>query len=282
MPEPSGGREKPARSAILATFTVFSVDNEQRNPSMIPIPYLASALFTGEEAADFLQAQLTADIDALEDGAATFACYCTPKGQVLGLLRVERAGDAYRVTGAADLMPGILQRLRMFVFRTRVAFEPADDLVAYGVPGPDYRLAPAGRGEDGDIAAWKARELRAGIAWLGVGSAEKFIPQMLGFDALGAVSFSKGCYPGQEIVARARFLGTVKRKPLVLDVEAAIEPAAGDKFRVRRGEVWSDCVVVDHATTDGSTVVFTVARADSEAPASEVESGGVSYRCATI
>jgi len=249
----------------------------------IRIPYLAVARFRGAEAASFLQSQLTADIGALGDGAATFACYCTPKGQVLGLLRVLRQGDDYLAIAASGLLPGMLQRLKMFVFRTRVEFALADELAVLGSPGPGYRVAPADDGEAGDIEQWKAGELRAGIAWLGDGSSEKFIPQMLGYDTLGAVSFTKGCYPGQEIVARARYLGTVKRKPLRLEVAADIAPAAGDKLSVRRGEEWSDCVVVDSAR-DGAarTVVFGVARADGEEQASEVEIGGARYRCATI
>ncbi|MEJ2384811.1 MAG: hypothetical protein P8Y54_10485 [Xanthomonadales bacterium] len=247
------------------------------------IPYLSAARFSGDESGAFLQAQLTADILALEDGAATFACYCTPKGQVLGLLRVQRAGDGYLVAGHSGLLPGILQRLRMFVFRTRVEFGPAEDLAVCGLPGPEYAFAPDGDAENDADAAWKAGELRAGIAWLGPGSTEKFIPQMLGFDTLDAVSFSKGCYPGQEIVARARYLGSVKRKPLVVEAEGAIEPAPGDKLRLRRGAEWHDAVVVDSAPADSDrTVVFTVTRAVADEPADAIEFAGSRYRCATM
>jgi folate-binding protein YgfZ len=246
------------------------------------ITYLSVARFGGDEAAAFLQAQLTADIAALDDGAATFACYCTPKGQVLGLLRVQREGAEYRVAGAKELLPGILQRLKMFVFRTRVTFATADDLAVFGAPGPAWVIAAAEDGDAGDPSAWKAAELRAGVAWLGAGSSEKFIPQMLGFDALGAVSFSKGCYPGQEIVARARYLGTVKRRPLILEVDGAIAPTPGDKLRVRRGADWSDAVVVDSAPDGDATVVLGVARAEPPDAAVEIEFAGAAYRCATM
>ena len=128
-----------------------------------------------------------------------------------------------------------------------------------------------------------ADELRAGVTWLGPGSSERFIPQMLGFDELDAVSFSKGCYPGQEIVARARYLGSVKRKPLVLEVNGAVEPEPGAKLRVQRGEEWHDAVVVDSAPAGaGRTVVFTVARAEPDLPAQALEFGGETYGCATI
>ena len=67
--------------------------------------------------------------------------------------------------------------------------------------------------------AWRAGELLSGIVWLNSKSSDSYIPQMLGFENIGAVSFRKGCYPGQEIVARARYLGKVKRKPLVATIE---------------------------------------------------------------
>jgi hypothetical protein len=250
---------------------------------MTRIAYLATARFRGDESGAFLQSQLTADIAALKDGSATFACYCTPKGQVLGLLRVQRSGDDYLVAGDSRLLPGILERLKMFVFRTRVEFGLTADLAVFGSPGPGYTFAPADDGDTGTDPDWKADELRAGVTWLGPGSSERFIPQMLGCDELGAVSFSKGCYPGQEIVARARYLGSVKRKPLVLEVNGGISPEAGAKLRVQRGEDWHDAVVVDSAPTGaGRTIVFTVARAEPDLPAQAVEFGGETYGCATI
>lgn len=247
------------------------------------IPYLSAARFSGAEAGAFLQAQLTADIGALDDGSATFACYCTPKGQVLGLLRVQRSGDDYLVAAEARLLPGILQRLRMFVFRTRVEFDPAEELAVFGTAGPDYGFAPRPDEDSAPDPAWKPAELRAGITWLGPESSEKYIPQMLGFDTLGAVSFSKGCYPGQEIVARARYLGSVKRKPLVLETDDAIDPQPGEKLRLQRGDAHYDAVVVDAAPSDAAgTVVFTVTRAGPEEPAHAFEWAGATYRCATI
>jgi len=89
---------------------------------MRPLPYLSVARFEGPDAGEFLQAQLSADIAALEPGDATFACYCTPRGQVIGLLLVCRQDDGYLVTAAAVLLQQILTRLKMFVLRSRVEF----------------------------------------------------------------------------------------------------------------------------------------------------------------
>jgi folate-binding protein YgfZ len=244
------------------------------------VPYLATARFSGADAGNFLQAQLSADILALKDGENTLACYCTPKGQVLGLLLVERRADGYDIAARDVLLPGILQRLRMYVLRSKVEIDAAPGRVVVGAPGPAYRFADDGRPMD-DEATWRAHELRAGVAWLDEVSRESYIPQMLGYDALGAVSFQKGCYPGQEIVARARYLGKVKRKPVIAELQGAISLENGGKLRLMRGGEWSDAVLVDHAGDGARTVLFTVARAEPEAAVESVETDGRRYACAT-
>lgn len=249
---------------------------------MFKIPYLAVARFTGDEAGDFLQSQLSADIKALEPGQNTFACYCTPKGQVLGLLLIKRVESGYLVTAARELLPSIIQRLRMFVFRTKVTFALADDLCVTGKAGPRYDFTTCPDADEPLPGDWKADELRAGITWLGPGSTEKFIPQMLGFDTLGAVSFTKGCYPGQEIVARAKYLGKVKRKPVLARVSGFPLPAAGSKLRLQRDGEWADAIVVDAAAANENQVLLmAVARATPESPVDAVELEGQVYRIAT-
>ncbi len=245
------------------------------------ISYLSVARFSGDDALAFLQSQLSADIEALEPGGTTLACYCTPRGQVLGLLLVGRREDDLLVAGHAALLPGILRRLGMFVLRSRVVIEPAPQLQVAALDGPAYRFADAGDGA-AEAGTWKATELAAGITWLNEASSEKFIPQMLGFETIGAVSFQKGCYPGQEIVARARYLGKVKRGPLIVETEGLPALVAGEKVKVRRGDEWADAVVVDRAENGaGGAVVFTVA-ARAEQPADALEHGAERYRCATM
>jgi len=68
---------------------------------MIHLPYLSAPRFSGHDAGSFLQAQLSADIEALEDGQSTFAAYCSPQGKVFGLLLVGRQKDYYVVIGSA-------------------------------------------------------------------------------------------------------------------------------------------------------------------------------------
>lgn len=264
---------------------------------------LAVARVHGPDSAAFLHAQLTADIAALEDGDATFACYCSPRGQVFGLLLVCRAGNQFLLVANAELLPGILQRLRMYVLRSRVELAPAPDLEPCGLPadgsaperGIDfrpagtelcYRVAPVGSGSPAGLDSWRGHELRHNVVWLGPVTTERFIPQMLGLEGIGAVSFSKGCYPGQEVIARARYLGRVKRKPIRLRVPQALDMAPGSALRLLDGEQWLDGTVVDSVVTCGGgksdeTVLFVVAPEPS-ATVAEVEYAERIYRCATM
>lgn len=261
------------------------------------LDYLAVARFEGSEATEFLQAQLSSDIDALEPGAAGFACYCSPKGQVFGLLLVCRLENGFQVAGARALLPSMLDRLRMFVFRSKVKFALEETSSVYGLSSPETgsaenTLFPAGphvgylvtdapmpAKPDGDF---RALEIRNHISWLDENTTEKFIPQMLGFEQIGAVSFTKGCYPGQEIVARARYLGKVKRGPIILTADIDREISGGERLELKRGEDWVRGTVIDCARdTEGMTHLFIIAPSDPEAQIREFRYGEQVYRCAT-
>jgi len=156
----------------------------------------------GADAADFLQNQLTADVRELEAGAdPVLAAWCNPKGRVIALFHLRREDGTYRLALPAALADDVLRRLTMFRFRSKVDL----DLTA---------LDPRDIGLDAgsDLEQWRRGRLEAGIAEIGPAQSEEFTPHMLNLDLLGAVSFDKGCYPGQEIVARTHYRGATKRR----------------------------------------------------------------------
>jgi len=264
----------------------------------LPLNYLSVARFRGPDAGDFLHRQLSADIAALAPGDACFACCCTPKGQVIGLLLVCRQGEDYLVTGAAGLLPVVLTRLRMFVLRSRLEFGIEDDLKICGAEASTESpvsgaFQPGGLGlcysfsEESDAAEstgplFRAAEISRHVTWLGAETTGKFIPQMLGYEQIGAVSFSKGCYPGQEIVARARYLGKVKRKPAVVRTSETLAAPAGSQVELLRGDTWVQGVVIDSADSGEGTLLFIVAPFEPEVDPVELRYGERTYRCATM
>ena len=244
--------------------------------TMIHLTYLSVCRVSGPDAADFLQSQLSADISAVAEGRASFAAYCSPRGQVLGLLLVCRTEDGFLLVASKDLLESIVNRLRIFVMRSKVEFALQPEMNVFGSqpgttapgslrlfkpapPGLVYAIG-AGAFKSGDESSiWKSQELLQGVAWLDETTTERFIPQMLGQDAIGALSFTKGCYPGQEIVARTRYLGKVKRKPLVVMVGGRAEIDRGSSLAVLySGESVKGTLIDSAQTGDGDTVLFIV------------------------
>jgi len=74
-------------------------------------------------------------------------------------------------------------------------------------------------------AVWDWLDVRAGEPRITQPAVEQFVPQMVNFDVIGAVNFRKGCYPGQEVVARSQYRGTIKRRMRLFDAHAQTAPA---------------------------------------------------------
>ena len=262
---------------------------------MITLPYLSAIQFSGADAGDFLHNQLSADVLGLEKGDSVFACYCEPKGRVLALFLVYRADNDYCVIMSGSLSVAVIQRLKMYVMRSKVDIEILDESFVSGfddnekpeillrspdtIPVPDSEtwLVVSSR----DIAPesnpslqdeWKMAELKRGICWLSPESSGQFLPQMLGFDKLGAVNFRKGCYPGQEIVARTHYLGKVKRHPRLLCTPNKVSPDTLDEIQIRDDGNVHKATIADYAQTENDgTCIFVITRMDPDLVAEEIE-----------
>lgn len=247
----------------------------------IALDYLTATRVSGEDAANFLQAQLTADLTRLSDGDATFAAYCHPKGNVIAVTRVISRPDAYILIVSRRLLDTLTAQLGKYVLRAKVTIEALDSVVAGRQTGQtmDYALVPEGSDNDTgatqETARWHAAELRRGLVWLSPETSNRFLPQMLGLDRLDAVSFRKGCYPGQEVIARVHYLGRVKQLPLVVSTDAPLEANPGGEIELigDDGPVGS-AIVVDSAPEAGGSIVFMVARNPEGAEVRALRAGG--------
>lgn len=265
---------------------------------MIALTYLSAIRFNGADAGDFLHNQLSADVLALANGESTFACYCEPRGRVLALMLVSRDGDDIYVVMSAPLAASVATRLRMYVMRAKVDIEVLDNCIVSGVhagelpprspsdvavvavpDSTDHLVITTGEttltADSAPMKAWKVAELQRGITWLCPETSGQFLPQMLGYDSLGAVNFHKGCYPGQEIVARTHYLGKVKRHPRLLCTTALICPSPLDKIQITSNERSYDAVITDcgHAEGGGGCL-YVVTRMDPDLVADQIEYQG--------
>ncbi|MDH3747228.1 MAG: hypothetical protein OER97_03390 [Gammaproteobacteria bacterium] len=176
----------------------------------------------GDDAFEYLQGQLTSDLRLLPHVANTHenrrepivSAWCNPKGRVICLIRLQRIEDGFELTLPTELAEVVVKRLQTFRFRAKVEFDiqPAD-MQAFGV---------AGLSED-----WCRQNLLAGIPEIWQAQSEQFTPHMLNLDLLDIVNLDKGCYPGQEIVARTHYRGASKRRLLRFESTEPVFP--GDK-----------------------------------------------------
>lgn len=206
------------------------------------LPSLALIEASGADAPEFLHGQFTNDVLGLEDGKATLSAWCNPKGRVIATFLLCRSGNRYWLALPQALKTAFLRRLKLYVLRASVNIAVADEGLTLagmiGAPAGQSRAAgvfpvvPPAAGLNNDLAiviaapetlrelqtrlegneqAWDAANVRRGIPWLEEQTRERFLPQELNLEALGALSYDKGCYPGQEIIARLRYRGEVKR-----------------------------------------------------------------------
>lgn len=249
-----------AYHVILATHKILILtlltDNRQ-NPGERAFALSDHGLvaLSGPDAAAFAQAQFANDLNALEDGRWQWNAWLTPKGRVIAVFAVLRvAGDRLLLvlpdTPAAELAAA----LRRFVFRKKVTVQTPPDLHLQGClrapeaaqgallhvadgrieldagsarqPRTLHLSSHAGEEDAAALARWRDIDLRHGLPRLDASQREQWTPQQLSLERLRAFSVKKGCYPGQEIVARTHFLGKAKRGLALLESDAPLLPDA--------------------------------------------------------
>jgi folate-binding protein YgfZ len=218
-----------------------------------------------------LHNQLTQDVQLLPVGQARLAGFCNAQGRLQASFVVyKKSATEVLLVTRRDLLPRTLKRLSMFVLRAKAKLSDASaDQSVWGLSGEVIRaysdvapapwntldlpqgtligLYPAGEharalllpkgevpiGPDISHDDWLAGEVLAGVADVSEPVFEAFVPQMLNYESVGGVNFKKGCYPGQEVVARSQFRGTLKRRTFVARTSAPVlagaEVMAGDE-----------------------------------------------------
>jgi tRNA-modifying protein YgfZ len=216
--------------------------------------------FRGPDAARFLQGQLSADVESLGPGARTFAGLHNPQGRVIALLDLRRhSAEEIVAVLPAEILAAVIARLGKYVLRAKVKI--AEATAEY----PELVAASAGQ---------ELAQVRAGVPQVYAATSESFVAQMLNLDLLGAIAFDKGCYTGQEVIARAHYRGRVKRRlqRWLNDSGTPLKP--GDSARAMDGRALS--VVRVAALEDGAPGPMRqeILAVGNFAASTEPESGG--------
>jgi folate-binding protein YgfZ len=188
---------------------------------------------SGLDAEDFLQRMVSNDVAALAAGAACEALLLTPKARIIAPLRVvRRADDDFLVLTEPELGDVVRAQLLRARFAAKVEIEP-EQHESWLVLGGDEVLDERPPGDDAsadDVERWR---IEARIPRWGRELDDKVLPAEAGLEETH-IDFAKGCYPGQEPIARQHYRGKVNRRLRVLDVEGDVEPGDELEYNAKR------------------------------------------------
>jgi folate-binding protein YgfZ len=230
------------------------------------LPHLSVLQAEGPDAVSFLHNQLTHDFALLRPDEARLCGYCSAKGRMLAsFIGFKRSPEVVVLICSADLAAATLKRLSMFVLRAKVrltdvtpqcpvrglvgsarmpggvdaadlpawqhrSLEGGDLVTLYPALGQPRALwlgdAPAPAQPALPLNDWMGLEVLSGIAQVQAATADAFVPQMLNYESVDGVSFKKGCYPGQEVVARSQFRGAIKRRAQIFISPVPLPPGS--------------------------------------------------------
>ena len=236
----------------------------------------------GDDRIQFLQGQLTQDINLISQDKALYAGFCNPKGRVLAFMLCYATQNSIYIQLESSIKESILKKLKMYVLRSKVSLNLLEeiftsigflgsnvlfeldiqapknylDIVQYhdimimriGKNSERYQLM----GETSKVNEfiklnfsaystmslddWNNLNILDGIPDIYPATQEIFIPQSLNMDLIEGINFKKGCYTGQEIVARTHYLGKIKRRMYRAFIKSQVDLNPGDQVLNKNGE----------------------------------------------
>lgn len=235
----------------------FSENQQSTVNSITAIAHLGIIKVTGKDTDQFLQGQLTCDVNELSQSKSFFTAFCNAKGRTISTLLIIKTADEFLLILPEELVEKVINKLQMYILRSDVQLHNSShELCLIGISTPNSGLFPSSLNTNFDVSnnteiiikfpsnnyryliissmpqtstlwnqftqnhnlfisnsdSWIYQDISAGIPWLSEATSEEYIPQMLNINKLGGVSFTKGCYTGQEIIARTHYLGKAKRE----------------------------------------------------------------------
>jgi tRNA-modifying protein YgfZ len=252
---------------LAVMFSISVLATGSRCPNLqAPMPTSYSAetlLIEGPDATAFAHAQFSSNVSSLATGEWQFSAWLDPQGRVRTLFHLARiADDRYLLLLRGGSAVAIVEALRRFVFRSKLTLTAlpsralttgpsmplnmiSDDagIFSLGCDTHSLQITASNIGDD----AWRLPQLRAGWPWLPTPMLNELLPAALSLQRLHAVAIDKGCYPGQEIVARLHYRSGHKRHLH----SATLSQAASAADVLRDGDREVGCVLDVLAAHDG-------------------------------
>ncbi|WP_185430760.1 tRNA-modifying protein YgfZ [Aeromonas jandaei] len=268
-------------------------------PTRFALTKIAITRLSGQDRVKYLQGQVTCDVNALQPGQSTLGGHCDPKGKLWSDFRLLCLEESLLLLTTPSVLERQLPELKKFAVFSKVEIA-ADERHATGLAGKGtdawvaaqfgleqsglvaggmavkieqdrWLLVSSEQAEAlpaGDESLWWGLEIKAGLPHMEAVHQGEFIPQMLNLQALDGICFNKGCYMGQETVARAKYRGANNRALFLLAGSANEQVNAGDTLEIQLGDNWRRSGMVLNAWQHQGQVWLTaVLPKDTEADA---------------
>ncbi|WP_421202537.1 tRNA-modifying protein YgfZ [Aeromonas enteropelogenes] len=268
-------------------------------PTRFALTKIAITRIAGQDRVKYLQGQVTCDVNALQPGQSTLGGHCDPKGKLWSNFRLLCLEESLLMLTTPSVLERQLPELKKFAVFSKVEIA-TDERHATGIAGigsdawiaDHFGLTQSGLVDGGmavkieqdrwllvsdqqaealpagDESLWWGLEIKAGLPHMEAVHQGEFIPQMLNLQALDGICFTKGCYMGQETVARAKYRGANNRALFLLAGVANEPVASGDTLEIRLGDNWRRSGMVLNAwQQDGQVWLTAVLPKDTETDA---------------
>lgn len=222
------------------------------NAHVVSLAHLSLIAVTGNDALKLLQGQTTCDFSQINESYSSLGAFCNHQGRIRGIFRALKIENGFLLITSAAIAEDFIAELKKYAvfFKVDIQLDPAYKL--YGILGQQddnptnsciqsddgifiknqthidsyYWLSQEQQvADDQYLFAWKHNEITSGLCWIEKETFEKLIPHYLHLPELGGVSFTKGCYTGQEVVARMHYKGKLKHQLKCFSLNSA-EPVA--------------------------------------------------------
>lgn len=296
---------------ILQQQSSISMDtSSSTSAAYAPLPQLGVLTISGEDALGFLQNLLTNDVNALDINQSQLSGFCNAKGRLFATFILIRRQDYYQMVLPRSMCSLLQQRLAMYVLRSNVTVSDDTEFFAlFSISNSDLNpieslmlsadnyqlllnnsqyLCIIPKAELDTIIStmdslgwqvaseisWNLAAISAGLPSVELETKEKFTPQQVNFDLVDGVNFKKGCYPGQEVVARLHYLGTPSRRMFIASIDSGELPKAGEEVFNGSGDVAGHIVNAEQ-NTDKTDLLISIKLSELDSPLSVAQANPV-------
>ncbi len=266
--------------------------NEQHllpeSPTLFHLTQLAVIKLEGEDAVKYLNGQVTCDVTKLAIGDSMLGAHCTPKGKVLTIFRLFRTESELLLVYKKELVTKQLADLKKYAVFSKVNIaDVSENYRVLGLAGQNTESVnhvfesfktqliatvrvnpnrimmlvdsqtPIEPDFNPESERWFGFDILDGIPNLNAYIQDEFIPQAFNLDAINGISFTKGCYTGQETVARAKYRGTNNRSMYVLEGKATKQVTVHDSLEKQIGDNWRSSGSIVDVYQNGELVFIT-------------------------